>query len=260
MPAWFGQPSPSPGFGGIIPGRYPPGAEVQPATPWRRGALTQPEPAVPSSVVPLPIGTPPAVPSGPMPIGPAIGTRTEAQVEAQQAAGVGAPRPVQPLPAPTTRPRTLAIRPGGQAMGGADLGADAPATPNPVQEVIAVLKREGSAVGLRLAEKFGPAMVTGAETWIRARAWTEEELAQEIARRRALRAKASNPPPDLPLEFLEARIAEVRAARAKGATPPQAVGDKPELARHGIPPWVTYAGLGIAAVSLAYTLYRASKE
>ena len=226
---------------GMPPARYHLPPEQQPG--WRRGSLTAPQ-ALPPGVAPqLPApGHPPGWPGGPMPIGPEIGARTDALVRAQVAQDA--------------RPAQVAL----PWLAGDDLGAAAAQTPNPVAEVISTLKRDGTEMGLTLARKYGPAMVAGAQTWIDARAWTEEELSREIARRRAARAKMSSPPPDLPLEFLEARVAEVRAARAKGATPPQAVIDKPEVASHGIPPWVTYASLGIAVVSLAYTFYRASKE
>lgn len=156
-----------------------------------------------------------------------------------------------PPPAPVTRPGDPL-----PLSGLAAPGADAPA---PIDAVVAALKQNGEAAGLAVARRFGAGMVDGAQAWIKSRAWTEEQLAAEIARLRALRAKAPGASPDLRIEFLEKRIAEVRAARAKAQTPPQAVADLPEVARHGIPPWVSYAGLGLAALSLLYAITRPGK-
>lgn len=164
--------------------------------------------------------------------------------------------PIRPGVSPSLIPAPVGP---GDPLPIAGLGATGPDAPAPVDAVVAVLRQDGEAAGLRLAGRYGPAMVEGARTYIRARAWTEEDLATEIARHRAARARLVNPPPDFPLEFLEKRIAEVRASRAKAQTPPQAVADKPEIARHGIPPWIAYAGLAISVTSLLYAITRPTK-
>jgi len=205
------------------PAFYPSTLGGLPANRYYAATPEPPRPGVSPAPIPAPVG-----PGDPLPL--------------------GMPGTVRPPDAPVARDGT-----------GAGFGAPGPDAPAPVDAVVAVLRQDGEAAGLRLAGRYGPAMVEGARAYIRARAWTEEELAAEIARHRAARARLANPPPDFPLEFLEKRIAEVRASRAKAQTPPQAVADKPEIARHGIPPWVSYAGLAIGAVSLLYAITRPTK-
>lgn len=145
---------------------------------------------------------------------------------------------------------------------GAYAGDEQPPGPPPspgaaVNEIVASFRERGEGPALVLAARHGPAYTAGAKLYVSLAGLTEEELAQraadltaKVARTRALPTS----PAAIGKLFVDARLYEVRQARANGATPPQAVKDRPVVATHGIPKWVTYGALFLSALGLGISV------
>ena len=137
----------------------------------------------------------------------------------------------------------------------------APLTPlMAVSEIVTAARERGEGPALALAHRRGPAYVAGAKLYVRLAGSTEEELATrdaELASRVARTRAPATSPTAICRMFVSARLQEVRLSRANGATPPQAVLDKPVVATHGIPKWVTYTALGLSGLGLLLGLANA---
>lgn len=115
-----------------------------------------------------------------------------------------------------------------------------------VSAVINAFKTRGTAAGMEMARRRGLGLA--AKVYVDARAENEEELAARLASIRARLATNPTMTDELRQVFVQARLDEVREAGAH--TPPQAVADKPDVARKGLPRWMSYAAIGMSAVAL----------
>ena len=126
-------------------------------------------------------------------------------------------------------------------------------------EILIELRQRGSGAALIRASQWGEGWPEAVQLYLKVRAWREEQLAAELARLRAALVRDRRPPTPAVL-LLEHRLAEVRAARQRGITPEQAVADKPEVVVHGLPRWVTYAGLTLSALTVLSALAARSEK
>lgn len=142
-----------------------------------------------------------------------------------------------------------------RGFGAADVAA--PATPPTAEavvlDVVAAFQTGGLRDGLALASQQGAAYEAGARFYVAVAGFTEPELAQRVAVL-AARVARSRAAPDSPLaitkRFGDVRLAIVRKARTLNHTPPQAVIDRPVLALHALPKWLSYVGVVVAGVTI----------
>lgn len=127
-----------------------------------------------------------------------------------------------------------------------------------VRRLISVFRSRGEAAALEDARRVGPRFFRGAHAWTRYRAAPEPVLAQAVAELRASMAahasKHALATPDaagarIELAFLDERLAEVRQSATKNHTPPQAVIDRPDVPKVGVPRWVSFSLLALALLS-----------
>jgi len=131
-----------------------------------------------------------------------------------------------------------------------------------VNEIVEAFRGRGEAQGLALASMRGPSYVAGAKLYIASAGSTEEELAKrsaEITSKVVRAGSLSTSPGAISRLFIEARLQEVRRSRSNGHTPPQAVLDRPVVATHGLPRWVTYGALTLSGIGLFLSVVNMSR-
>lgn len=117
-----------------------------------------------------------------------------------------------------------------------------------VEAVIAAFRKGGKKAGLREAKQRG--IEPAGRTYLKVRAYTEEELSVYLARLRAKLKKRGKLRDKIAETIVAERLLRVREGQKNGHTPEQAVADLPDVPRQGVPRWVPITGLGLSVVSI----------